>query len=151
MIDPHDMLSWASFCFVTVLITFKFFFFFCFLVFSFYIFFVSETCKSFDRDPASISCFPRRLEDVFSIKSFHRPRRLQDVFPRCLPNMSSIRLQNIFKTSLKDVSQDVFKTCLQVVFFKTSSKRLQEDILQTRLKTSLRRLEDVLVDKKLLH
>ena len=44
MTDPH-MLSWASLCFVTVLITFCFYF----LLFSFYVCLESKTCKSFDR------------------------------------------------------------------------------------------------------
>ena len=47
--------------------------------------------------------------------------------------MSSTRFQDVF--------QDVFKMCLQDVFFKMSSKRLQEDVLQLCL-------EDVLEDKK---
>ena len=45
MTDPHDMLLWASLCFVTVLITFCFYF----LLFSFYVCLVRKTCKSFDR------------------------------------------------------------------------------------------------------
>ena len=55
--------------------------------------------------PANISCFPQRLEDVFSVTVLHLPWRLQDVF----------------KTYLQDV-------------FKTSSRHLREDVLQLRHK-----------------
>ena len=44
MTHPHDVLSWASLCFVTVFITLSFYF----LLFSF-VFLVSKMCKSFDR------------------------------------------------------------------------------------------------------
>ena len=61
----------------------------------------------------------RRLEDVFSVTFF------------CLP----VRLQ------------DVFKTCLQDVFLKTSWRHLEEDVLKTSgkevLKMCWRRLEDL--------
>ena len=71
----------------------------------------------------------RRLEDVFSVTIFRLPRRLQDIF--------AIRL---LKTSPRPL-QGIFKTCLQNVLFRRSSKRLQEDVLQLCLedlfKTSL--------------
>ena len=80
-----------------------------------------------------ISCFPRRLQDVFAIR---------------LPKTSSRRLQ--------DVLQDVFRTFsrrLQDVFqdiFKTSSRRLQEVFARrlgrqknVTLKTSSIRLQDI--------
>ena len=112
----------------------------------------------------------RRIQDVLKTSWRRLPRRLQDVFARCL-------LQDLFKTSL----QDVFKTCLQYVFFKTfsrrvckmSSSRLLQDVFARRFqnvyKTSSRgvcktsssrclqedvlqlRLEDVLEDKNMLH
>ena len=50
---------------------------------------MSETCKSFDRDPANISYFPKHLQDVFER---HLPRRLQDVLTICL-------FQDVLKTS----------------------------------------------------
>ena len=46
MTDRHDMLSWASLCFVTVLITFCFYFFVIWLC----VCLVSKMCKSFDRE-----------------------------------------------------------------------------------------------------
>ena len=45
MTNPHDMLSWASLCFVTLLIAFCF----CFSLFSFYVCLVNKMCRSFDR------------------------------------------------------------------------------------------------------
>ena len=80
----------------------------------------------------------RHLEDVFSVTIFYFPRRLQDIFKassRCLQCIFSGPLHEVFKTSsqddlktfssfLQDVSQDVFKTFLQDVIFKTCSKRL---------------------------
>ena len=83
--------------------------------------------------PASISCFPRRLEDVFRVTVSHLSRRLQDVF------------KNSSRSVCKTSSKDVFKTCLQNVFFKASSGSFydvfKEDVLQTRL-------ENFLEDKK---
>ena len=46
MTDRHDMLSWASLCFVTILITFCFYFFVIWLC----VCLVSKMCKSFDRE-----------------------------------------------------------------------------------------------------
>ena len=81
--------------------------------------------------PANISCFPRRLADVFSVTVFLLPRCLQDVF-----KMSSRRLQDMFAMPLP----------------KTSSRRLQEVFTKKScnyvLEASSRRLEDVLKDKK---
>ena len=86
--------------------------------------------------PANISCFPRRLQDVFSVTLFvfqdlfkTSSRRLQDVFAIRLPEMSSRRLQDVFKTCL----QDVLQLCLQDVF-KTSWKTKKcytEDVFST--------------------
>ena len=56
MTDTHDILSWASLCFVGVLITFcsyfyfSFYLFIYFLLFTFYVYLVSKTSKSFDRE-----------------------------------------------------------------------------------------------------
>ena len=93
----------------------------------------------------NISCFPGRLQDVFSVTLFvfqdhlkTSSRRLQDVFAICLPKTSSRYLQDVFLKRLQNVFQDVFKTCLQDVLkdkkmlhwrrlegvFKTSSVRL---------------------------
>ena len=55
--------------------------------------------------PPNISCFPRRLQDVFKTSSRRLPRRLQ----------------NVFKTSSRRVCK---KSCNYV--FKTSSRRLQD-------------------------
>ena len=67
--------------------------------------------------PANISCFPSRLEDVFSVTTFHLLRRLQDVL----------------KTSSRHIC-------------KTPSTRLDEvlwDSKNATLKTSSRRFQDV--------
>ena len=77
----------------------------------------------------------RRLEEVFSVTILHLPRRLQDVFARPLPKMSSRLLQDAFKTS----SQGVFKTFSRrlrlerqkIVTLKTSSRRLQYVFIKT--------------------
>ena len=53
--------------------------------------------------PGNISCFPIRLEDVFSVTIFHLPKRLR-------------------KTPSKQLKY-VYKTCLQTITFKTSSRR----------------------------
>ena len=47
-------------------------------------------------NPANILCFPRSLEDVFSLIIFLLSRCLQDVFARRLPKTFSIRLCKIF-------------------------------------------------------
>ena len=94
----------------------------------------------------------RRLEDVFSVTIFHLPRRLQDVFARSLPKTPSRRLQDIFKTSsqdvfkkflrpFQDVFQGVFKMSSRRICKTSSSRRLQEDVLQLCL-------EDVLKTKR---
>ena len=93
--------------------------------------------------PANISCFPRRLEDVFSVTLFvfqdalairlpkTSSRRLQDMFARRLAIMSSRRVcktpcNYVFKTSWKTkkcYTEDVLKTSwrrLQYVFTKTN-------------------------------
>ena len=77
-------------------------------------------------NPANISCFPRRLENVFSITLFV----FQDVL-----KTSWRRLQDIFTIRLpKTFSRRVCKTSCNYVF-----------------KTFSRRLQDVLEDKKMLH
>ena len=66
--------------------------------------------------------FPRRLQDVLEMSSRRLARGLQDVFKR-----SSRRFQEVFKTSLQEVLEDVkllpwrrvedvFRTCLEDVF-----------------------------------
>ena len=77
----------------------------------------------------------RRLEDVFRL-------RLRKTYSRCIQNVLvktnifvlSIRLQDVFKTSSRNL-QDVLPRCLQDVF-KTSSRLLAN--------TSWRHLQDVL-------
>ena len=85
----------------------------------------------------------RCLEDVFKVTNF----RL--MFAIRLPIMSSRRLEDVFKLSLQDVFktssrlfQDVFKRCLQDVFKKTPCNYV--------LKSSWRRLQNVLEDKNML-
>ena len=86
--------------------------------------------------PANTSCFPRPLEDIFSITIFHLPRIsssrcIQDVLARCFPNTSPRHLQDVFKISSRRLPgrlQDVL------------TRRLQEYVLQTCL-------EDVFKDK----
>ena len=120
-----------------------------------------EFCQISTTDPANIRLDEdvlktslRRLsssssEDVFKTSSWRlgqdqyirlghtSSRRLQDVFKTSCKNVfktSSRRLQNVFKTSWKTSSrhlQDVFKTSCKSVF-KTSSRRLQ-DLLQRYL------------------
>ena len=66
--------------------------------------------------PANISCFPRRLQDVFKTSS---KKCLQDVLQLCL--------QDVFKTSWKTkkyYTEDVFKT---------SSRRLQYVLTKTNV------------------
>ena len=66
------------------------------------------------RFPANISCFPRRLEDVFSVKIFHLPSgfqdvfktRLHDLFQRRFQDVFARRVQDVFKTNLQDVQED---------------------------------------------
>ena len=80
-------------------------------------------------------------------------RRLQDFF-----SVTSLVFEDVLKTSWRHIcktsSKNVFKTSSQEIF-KTFSRRLQ-DVLNTCLqhvflKTSWRRFEDVLKDKKMLH
>ena len=92
----------------------------------------------------NISCFPRRLQRKNFLSSKTSRRRPQDVIVIRLLKMSSRRLEDVVKTfsrRLQDVFQDIFKTCLQDIFFKTSLRCLQEDVLQLCL-------EDVLKYKK---
>ena len=49
--------------------------------------------------PPNISCFPRRLQDVFKTSSRRLPRRLQDVFKTCLQDVLQLCLQDVFSTS----------------------------------------------------
>ena len=73
-------------------------------------------------NPANISCFLRRLQDLFKTSS----RRLQDIFKTCLQDVLQLYLQDVFKTSWKTnkcYTEDVLKTssrCLQYVFTKTN-------------------------------
>ena len=115
--------------------------------------------------PANISCFPRLLEDVFSVTIFHLPRRLQEVFTRPLPKTSSRRicktsssrrlaimswrrLQRNNSSSSKTSSRRVCKTSSRDVF-KTFSTRLQDVSVRLLLQDVLQLcLEDVLKDKK---
>ena len=110
--------------------------------------------------PANISCFPRRLQDIFSVTLFVI-QNLEDVLGRRVANMSWRRLEDVLQDVLKDVFairltktfsrrlQDVFKTCLQDVLqlclqdvYKTSSRRLGRQKNVT-LKTPWRGLQDV--------
>ena len=88
--------------------------------------------------PANTSCFPRPLEDIFSITIFHLPRLsssrcIQDVLARCLPNTSSRRLQDVFKISsrclpgrLQDVlTRRTYKTSSRICLTNMSWRRLQ--------------------------
>ena len=75
-----------------------------------------------ESNPANISCFPRRLQDVFAIR---------------FPKTSSRHLQDVLKTSPRRL-QDVFKTCLQDVL----QLRFQ-DILKVKKMLHWRRLKDV--------
>ena len=66
-----------------------------------------------------ISYFQIRLEDVFSLTIFHLQWGLQDIFKTCL--------------------QDVFFKAFSRHFFNTSpSRRLQENVLQTRFEDILK-------------
>ena len=85
--------------------------------------------------PANISCFPRRLEDVFK-------KCLQDLFQRRLQDVLKMSLQDVFKTFSRHLQDLSARRLLQDVL-KTSSKRLREDVLQLCLR-------DVLKDKKML-
>ena len=93
--------------------------------------YVSPNLKK-NTNPANISCFPRRLQDVFSISLFvfqdllkTTPRRLQDIFAIRVPKTSSRRLQDVFKTCL----QDVLQLCLQDVL--EDKKCYTEDVFST--------------------
>ena len=101
--------------------------------------YVSPNLKK-NTNPANISCFPRRLQDVFSISLFvfqdllkTTPRRLQDIFAIRVPKTSSRRLQDVFKTCLQEVVQlclqDVLESSWKTknVTLKTSSVRLHQD------------------------
>ena len=65
--------------------------------------------------PANISCFPRRLQDVFKMSS----RRICNTSSKA----SSRRLQDVFKTSYKTKN----------VILKTSSRRLQYVFTETNV------------------
>ena len=89
--------------------------------------------KKYISFPANISCFPRRLENVFSVTLFVFQdvlktfwRRIQDVFAIRLPKMPSRRLQDVFARRIAIMS----------------SRRLGRQKNVT-LKTSWRLLEDV--------
>ena len=74
-------------------------------------------------------------------------RRLQDILIKTNVFVLVIRLQDVFKTFSKRL-QNIFKTSCKNVF-KTSSRRLQ-DILEDIFKTSLRRFHKVLVFRTFL-
>ena len=82
----------------------------------------------------------RRLQDVFSVTFFCLPRRLEDIIARRLANTSWRRLEDILGRLIANTSwrslEDIFNTS-----WKTKS---------VTLKTSSRRLEDVLENKKCL-
>ena len=95
-------------------------------------------------NPANISCFPRCLEDVFSV---HFPssktswRRLQEVFVIRLPKTSSRRVCKtscnfVFKTSSRRLGRQ--KKCYTEDGLKASSVRLHQDkcLLGTSLAVS---------------
>ena len=96
--------------------------------------------------PANISCFPRRLEDVFSIIIFCLPRRLEDVFKMPSRRICNAPSKNVFKTSSRRL-QDVFARRLLQDVFKKMSCNCLEDVLEHKkivtLKTSpVRLLQD---------
>ena len=99
---------------------------------------------SFKLQPSKHFCFPRSLQDVFSVTLFvfqdilkTSSRHLQDVFVIRLPKMSSRRFQEVFKTPSRRL-QDVFAKLLPVM----SSRRLGRQ-KNVSLKTSSRRLQYV--------
>ena len=97
--------------------------------------------------PANISCFPRRLQDVFKTSSAQQFssfktswRRLQDVFPIGLPKMSSRRLQDVFSVTLF-VFQGLLKTSsrpLEDVFSTSSPRQMFAGLEQSMKCRSLR-------------
>ena len=133
-----------------------------------------QSIFSIEPFPANISCFPRRLENVFRISISHLSRYLQDVFQdnvfkassrRIFKTSSSRRLQyrclarkswrclqrnNIssFKMSFPDAFQDdVFKMSSRRAFKNTSCKH----VLKTSWKDCFgRRHEDVLEGNNIL-
>ena len=84
----------------------------------------------------------RHTEDVFSVALFSLSRRLQDITARHLH-------EDVLKTSWKRLEENVLQTRLEYI-----SRRRLEDILKTSSrhlwKTSSRRLEDVLGNQKCL-
>ena len=69
-------------------------------------------------NPANISCFLRRLQDLFKTSS----RRLQDIFKTCLQDVLQLCLQDVLK-SLQDVFEDkkmLHRRRLQYVLTKTN-------------------------------
>ena len=99
----------------------------------------------YDCIPANISCFPRRLEDVFSVTVFDLTRCLEDVLKTSSRGACKMSSENVFKMS----SQDVFKMSsgrLQGILarrllqgvLKTYSRRIQEDVLQLCLEDVLK-------------
>ena len=108
----------------------------------------------YDCIPANISCFPRRLEDVFSVTVFDLTRCLEDVLKTSSRGACKMSSENVFKTSSRRL-QDVFKTSSRHTC-KTSFTRRLEDVFKTYSRRrfaimSWRRLEDVLEDKKMLY
>ena len=81
--------------------------------------------------PANIFCFPRRLQDVFSVSIFRLSRRLQDVFAIRLPKTSSRRFQDHFARRLQDIFKTSYKT--KNVTLKTSSRCLQDVFTKTNV------------------
>ena len=100
--------------------------------------------------PIKISCFTRRLQcnNFSSFKTFWRSlendfkTHLQYVFQKRLPDVFTRRLQDVFQDVFKTLSkclQDVFKTCLQDVFFKKSSRHLQDVFKKTSCNYALKK------------
>ena len=97
----------------------------------------------------------KHLENVFRVTFFCSSRRLQDMFAKCLPTMSSRSLEDFFKK----FSQNFFKTswrCLQRNIF-SFSKTSCEDVLKmssrhvckTSSKTSSRLLQELFPTRRL--
>ena len=92
----------------------------------------------------------RHTEDVFSVAFFSFSRRLQDITARHLH-------EDVLKTSWKRLEEDVLQTRLEYIsrrrledILKTSSRHLWKTFCKHVLKTSSRRLEEVLGNQKCL-
>ena len=99
----------------------------------------------FHNDIAPIQQIFLVFQVVFSVIIFHLSRRLEDVFKKYLQYVFQKRFQSVFKMSSRCL-QDVFRRPLKDAFarpllqdvFKTSSRRLQEDVLQLCLEDVLK-------------